>query len=163
MAAADELADLAPHVAKVDLLKHSHALHQEDYLAAVDTLYKYFDCSTGKAASVLPMPCSRQPPHPSSPSPPRQPIRVSTCVPDAVLLYPHHPKLPPSPQTRMGNPTWQQSLHNFLLLLSAHSPLPTGLCPFVIICPQDDDTRPVMHSALLSEPFSYHLPVLQQI
>ncbi|KAL3146194.1 hypothetical protein ABBQ32_002900 [Trebouxia sp. C0010 RCD-2024] len=47
VAAADELAELAPEVAKVDLLKHSHALHQEDYLAAVDTLYKYFDSSTG--------------------------------------------------------------------------------------------------------------------
>ena len=50
VAAADELADLAPNVAKVDLLRHSHALHQEDYLASVDTLYKYFDHSTGKSA-----------------------------------------------------------------------------------------------------------------
>ena len=49
-AAADELADLAPSVAKVDLLRHSHALHQEDYLASVDTLYKYFDHSTGELA-----------------------------------------------------------------------------------------------------------------
>lgn len=53
VAAADELAYLAPEVAKVDLLKHSHALHQEDYLASVDTLYKYFDSSTGGAASVF--------------------------------------------------------------------------------------------------------------
>ena len=48
VAAADELANLAPSVAKVDLLRHSHALHQEDYLASVDTLYIYFDHSTGE-------------------------------------------------------------------------------------------------------------------
>ena len=47
IAAADELTDLAPHVAKVDLLRHSHAVHQEDFLGAVDSLYKYFDYSTG--------------------------------------------------------------------------------------------------------------------
>ena len=45
---AEELSDLAPHVAKVDLLRHSHALHQEDYLAAVDSLYKFYDHSSGR-------------------------------------------------------------------------------------------------------------------
>ena len=50
VAAADELADLAPSVAKVDMLRHSHALYQQDFLASVNTLYKYFDHSTGELA-----------------------------------------------------------------------------------------------------------------
>jgi len=49
IAAADELSDLAPHVTKVDLLRHSHAVCQDDFLAAVDSLYKYFDYSTGES------------------------------------------------------------------------------------------------------------------
>lgn len=53
VAAADELSDLAPNVAKVDLLRHSHAIHQQDYLASVDTLYKYFDHSSGESALPL--------------------------------------------------------------------------------------------------------------
>ena len=64
IAAADELTDLAPHAAKVDLLRHSHALHQEDYLAAVDSLYKYFDYSTGTLGCLLhicPVPRACQP------------------------------------------------------------------------------------------------------
>ncbi len=52
LAEADELSDLAPHVAKVDLLRHTHAVHQEDYLAAVDTLYKYFDYGTGEQVTI---------------------------------------------------------------------------------------------------------------
>lgn len=52
IAAADELTELAPHVAKVDLLRHQHALHQEDYFTAVDSLYKYFDYSTGEQPCV---------------------------------------------------------------------------------------------------------------
>jgi len=50
IAAADELTDLAPHVTKVDLLRHSHAVCQDDFLAAVDSLYKYFDYSTGESS-----------------------------------------------------------------------------------------------------------------
>ncbi|DBA68299.1 TPA: hypothetical protein ACH3X2_013621 [Trebouxia sp. C0005] len=50
IAPADELTDLAPHVTKVDLLRHSHAVCQDDFLAAVDSLYKYFDYSTGQTA-----------------------------------------------------------------------------------------------------------------
>ena len=49
--AADELTDSGSSVPKVDMLRHSHAVHQEDYLAAVDTLYKYFDYSTGKLSA----------------------------------------------------------------------------------------------------------------
>ena len=84
VAAADELADLAPNVAKVDLLRHSHALHQEDYLAAVDTLYKYFDYSTGESASHFPCPASSsfpQPAHAQSFSHP--------CVPPLASLHAH--------------------------------------------------------------------------
>ena len=53
IAAADELTEMAPNVSKVDLLRHSHAVHQEDYLAAVDSLYKYFDYSTGERLSCV--------------------------------------------------------------------------------------------------------------
>lgn len=51
--AADELTELVSNVPKVDMLRHAHAVHQEDYLAAVDTLYKYFDYSTGKLSLLL--------------------------------------------------------------------------------------------------------------
>ena len=53
IAAADELAHFAPDTVKLDLLRHSHALQQQDYLSAVDTLYKYFDHSTGAALPLL--------------------------------------------------------------------------------------------------------------
>ena len=49
LAAAEEMAQFAPETVKLELLRHSHALHQQDYLSAVDTLYKYFDHSTGEA------------------------------------------------------------------------------------------------------------------
>lgn len=94
VAAADELAELAPEVAKVDLLKHSHALHQEDYLAAVDTLYKYFDSSTGEAVSVyLKLPLHL---HPSP-----------TTHPDALSARPSHPQIhltPPLPPPASRRP-----------------------------------------------------------
>ena len=49
IASVDQLAQSAPDTVKLDLVRHSHALHQQDYLSAVDSLYKYFDCSTGAA------------------------------------------------------------------------------------------------------------------
>ena len=39
---------IARHVERVDLLRHFHALHQEDYLAAVGSLFKFYDHSSGK-------------------------------------------------------------------------------------------------------------------
>ena len=48
IASADELTHLAPNVAKADLLRHTHAVHQEDLLTAVDSLYKYYDISSGE-------------------------------------------------------------------------------------------------------------------
>ena len=38
---------IVTHVAKVNLLRRSHALHQEDYLAAVDSLYRFYDHNSG--------------------------------------------------------------------------------------------------------------------
>ncbi|KAK9811686.1 hypothetical protein WJX72_008344 [[Myrmecia] bisecta] len=45
--ALDVLEELAPDLAKTFLVKHAGALQQDDYLAAIDSLHKYFDYSAG--------------------------------------------------------------------------------------------------------------------